>query len=43
MNPTLQPLQHLGRFESLQLVEDLWDEFAAEAGLESSPEVLEEL
>ncbi|MBK9444210.1 MAG: addiction module protein [Comamonadaceae bacterium] len=43
MNPTLQPLQHLGRFERLQLVEDLWDEFAAEAGLESRPKVLEEL
>lgn len=43
MIPSLQPIQHLGRFERLQLVEDLWDEFAAEAGMEDRPEVLEEL
>lgn len=43
MIPSLQPIQHLGRFERLQLVEDLWDEFAAEADRENSPAVLEEL
>lgn len=43
MIPSLQPIQHLGRFERLQLVEDLWDEFAAEAGRENRPAVLEEL
>lgn len=30
MSPTLQVIQHLGKFERLQLVEDLWDEFATE-------------
>lgn len=43
MKPTLQPVEHLGKFERLQLVEDLWDEFAAESGSESRPEVLHEL
>jgi putative addiction module component (TIGR02574 family) len=43
MKSTLQLVQHLGRFERLQLVEDLWDEFAAETSLESRPEVLDEL
>lgn len=43
MIPSLQPIQHLGRFERLQLVEDLWDEFAAEADMENRPAVLEEL
>lgn len=43
MKSTLQPVQHLGRFERLQLVEDLWDEFAAETGMETRPEVLDEL
>lgn len=43
MKPTLQPVAHLGRFERLQLVEDLWDEFAAESGFESSPDVLDEM
>lgn len=43
MKPTLQPIAHLGRFERLQMVEDLWDEFAAESGLETSPDVLDEL
>lgn len=43
MKPTLQPIEHLGRFERLQLVEDLWDEFAAETGMETRPEVLDEL
>lgn len=43
MKPNLQPVAHLGRFERLQLVEDLWDEFAAETGMETRPEVLDEL
>lgn len=43
MKPNLQPVAHLGRFERLQLVEDLWDEFAAETSLENRPEVLDEL
>lgn len=43
MKTALQPIEHLGRFERLQLVEDLWDEFAAEMTPESRPEVLDEL
>ena len=43
MKPNLQPVAHLGRFERLQLVEDLWDEFAAETGMETRPDVLDEL
>ena len=43
MKPTLQPVEHLGKFERLQLVEDLWDQFAAEADSESRPQVLDEL
>ena len=43
MKPTLQAIEHLGRFERLQLVEDLWDEFAAETSMETRPEVLDEL
>jgi len=43
MKATLQPLQHLGKFERLQLVEDLWDEFASEIGVESRQDVLDEL
>lgn len=43
MKASLQPIEHLGRFERLQLVEDLWDEFAAERGIETRPEVLDEL
>lgn len=43
MKATLQLVQHLGRFERLQLVEDLWDEFAAETSLETRLEVLTEL
>lgn len=43
MKPSLQPVAHLGRFERLQLVEDLWDEFAAESGLETRDDVLDEL
>lgn len=43
MKSTLQPVEHLGRFERLQLVEDLWDEFATESGTEVRQEVLDEL
>ena len=43
MKATLQPVEHLGKFERLQLVEDLWDEFATEAGPETRNEVLDEL
>jgi putative addiction module component (TIGR02574 family) len=43
MKPSLQPVAHLGRFERLQLVEDLWDEFAAETSMETRPDVLDEL
>lgn len=43
MKPSLQVVAHLGRLERLQLVQDLWDEFAAESGMENRPEVLDEL
>lgn len=43
MKPTLLPVEHLGKFERLQLVEDLWDEFAVESDVETRPEVLDEL
>jgi putative addiction module component (TIGR02574 family) len=43
MKASLQSVEHLGRFERLQLVEDLWDEFAAETTPETRPEVLDEL
>ena len=47
MKTALSPVEHLGKFERLQLVEDLWDEFAAESAGEpageSRPEVLDEL
>jgi putative addiction module component (TIGR02574 family) len=37
------PVEHLGKFERLQLVEDLWDEFANESSSETRPEVIHEL
>ena len=43
MKANLAPVEHLGKFERLQLVEDLWDEFAAESAAETRPEVLDEL
>jgi putative addiction module component (TIGR02574 family) len=43
MKTTLQPVKHLGKFERLQLVEDLWDEFAAETAPETRDDVLDEL
>jgi putative addiction module component (TIGR02574 family) len=43
MNAALKPLEHLGRFERLQLVEDLWDEFANESSPETRTDVIQEL
>jgi putative addiction module component (TIGR02574 family) len=43
MKTALQPIEHLGKFERLQLVEDLWDEFANESAPETRPEVIDEL
>ena len=43
MKATLQPIEHLGKYERLQLVEDLWDQFADDTGPETRPEVLDEL
>ena len=43
MKSTLQAVEHLGKFERLQLVEDLWDEFAAETATETRPDILDEL
>ena len=41
-NAALQ-VEHLGKFERLQLVEDLWDQFASESASETRPEVIREL
>ena len=43
MKTALQPIEHLGRFERLQLVEDIWDEFAIETDPENRDDVLDEL
>jgi putative addiction module component (TIGR02574 family) len=43
MKTGLQPIEHLGKFERLQLVEDLWDDFANDSGPETRTEVLDEL
>jgi putative addiction module component (TIGR02574 family) len=43
MKTPLQSVKHLGRFERLQLAEDLWDEFAQLDEDETTPEVLDEL
>ena len=43
MKTSLQSIQHLGRFERLQLAEDLWDEFAQQDQVDISTEVLDEL
>ena len=43
MKTALQPIEHLGRFERLQLVEDIWDEFASEIAPETRTDVLDEL
>jgi len=44
MNNALESIAHLGKFERLQLAEDLWDEFASTLAQEPiAPDVLEEL
>jgi len=43
MKTNLQVVEHLGRFERLQLVEDLWDDFVQTATTDITPEVLNEL
>lgn len=43
MNTPAEQLDHLGKFERLQLVEDLWDRFAAESQPEPESAVLDEL
>ena len=43
MKSALAPIEHLGKFERLQLVEDIWDEFASETTSETRTEVLDEL
>lgn len=43
MKAALQSVEHLGKFERLQLVEDLWDEFAGDTGPETRANVLDEL
>ena len=43
MKTALQPIEHLGMFERLQLAEDIWDEFASETDPETRDEVLDEL
>ncbi|MFM1980586.1 MAG: hypothetical protein RLZ68_1851, partial [Pseudomonadota bacterium] len=35
MKTALHPIEHLGKFERLQLVDDLWDEFASESASET--------
>jgi putative addiction module component (TIGR02574 family) len=36
-------IERLGKFERLQLAEDLWDRFATESASETDPAVLDEL
>ena len=43
MGITREQIEQLGKFERLQLVEDLWDRFAAESAPETDPLVLDEL
>ena len=43
MKTARQPIEHLGRFERLQLAEDIWDEFAVEIDPETRSDVLDEL
>ena len=42
MKTELQPIEHLGKFEGLRLVEDLWDEFANESSPETRQDVRDE-
>ncbi|MFT4243622.1 MAG: addiction module protein [Acidovorax sp.] len=43
MGITAEQIEQLGRFEQLQLAEDLWDRFASDAAPETDPAVLDEL
>jgi len=44
MNNALKSIAHLGKFERLQLAEDLWDEFASSLSqVPIAPDVLAEL
>ena len=44
MNNAWESIAHLGKFERLQLAEDLWDEFASTFSQEPiAPDVLAEL
>ena len=43
MKSNLQIVEHLGKFERLQLVEDLWDDFVQASITDTSPDVLAEL
>lgn len=43
MSISPEQLDQLGKFERLQLAEDLWDRFAAESTPETDPAVLDEL
>ncbi|BCN40630.1 hypothetical protein ALDI51_39490 [Alicycliphilus denitrificans] len=43
MGITAEQIEQLGKFERLQLAEDLWDRFAAETTPETDPAVLDEL
>ena len=43
MSITPQQIEELGKFERLQLAEDLWDRFAAETTPETDPGILDEL
>ncbi|TBU81244.1 addiction module protein [Pseudomonas daroniae] len=43
MSITHEQIEQLGKFERLQLAEDLWDRFATETQPETAPEILDEL
>jgi len=43
MSITRKQIEQLGKFERLQLAEDLWDRFAAETIPETTSEILDEL
>jgi putative addiction module component (TIGR02574 family) len=43
MSISAQQIERLGKFERLQLAEDLWDRFASETTPEADPAVLDEL
>lgn len=43
MRLKVEQIEQMGRFEQLQLVEDLWDRFAAETAPETDETVLDEL